>query len=98
MCKQTKKRQDGLLNGSKNLSNLLLKSCKQSLFFLVESIQKKAKFYVTIVYASNAGMERKNLWRDLKIQKQITNGTPWGILGDFNVTVNEHSNGSSKLC
>ena len=52
------------------------------------------------MYASNAGMERKNLWKDLKIQKHITNGTPWAILGDFNVTltVNEHSNGSSKLC
>ena len=54
----------------------------------MESIQKKAKFYVTIVYASNAGMERKNSWKDLKIQKQITNGTPWAILGDFNVTLN----------
>ncbi|GKA33100.1 RNA-directed DNA polymerase, eukaryota, reverse transcriptase zinc-binding domain protein, partial [Tanacetum coccineum] len=51
-----------------------------------------------VVYASNSGIERRSLWRDLEIQKIITNGTPWVIIGDFNVTLNatEYSNGSAN--
>ncbi|GJR80695.1 RNA-directed DNA polymerase, eukaryota, reverse transcriptase zinc-binding domain protein [Tanacetum coccineum] len=53
---------------------------------------------MNMVYASNSDIERRNLWRDLEIQKIITNGTPWVIIGYFNVTLNaaEHSNGSAN--
>nr|GEX49205.1 RNA-directed DNA polymerase, eukaryota, reverse transcriptase zinc-binding domain protein [Tanacetum cinerariifolium]GEX89519.1 RNA-directed DNA polymerase, eukaryota, reverse transcriptase zinc-binding domain protein [Tanacetum cinerariifolium] len=49
--------------------------------------------------ASRRGFNRHDwkLWKDLEIQKIITNGVPWIILGDFNVTfkVSEHSNGGA---
>lgn len=47
-----------------------------------------------MIYASNSGIERRKLWKDLE-QKVVTTGNLWVILGDFNVTlnVNEHSNG-----
>ncbi|GKB88702.1 RNA-directed DNA polymerase, eukaryota, reverse transcriptase zinc-binding domain protein, partial [Tanacetum coccineum] len=70
---------------------------KQCIFMLVETVCKKVRLFCTMVYASNSYMERRKLWRELGVQKSITNGEPWVIMGDFNVTlkVEEHSNGSS---
>ncbi|GJT24309.1 ribonuclease H-like domain-containing protein [Tanacetum coccineum] len=50
------------------------------------------------VYASNSYVERRKLWREL-IQRNISNGDPWVIIGDFNVSLNmeEMSNGSFVL-
>ncbi|GKE26207.1 RNA-directed DNA polymerase, eukaryota, reverse transcriptase zinc-binding domain protein, partial [Tanacetum coccineum] len=54
---------------------------------------------IDLVYASNSYIDRRKLWRDLRAQKSITNGDPWVIIGDFNVSlkVEEHSNGSFAL-
>ncbi|GKA05184.1 RNA-directed DNA polymerase, eukaryota, reverse transcriptase zinc-binding domain protein [Tanacetum coccineum] len=70
----------------------------QGIFLMVETIDKKSKFFCTVFYASNSGMERRKLWKDLEIQKRITLRTPWVILGDFNVTLKvfEHSNGNAN--
>ncbi|GKB61171.1 RNA-directed DNA polymerase, eukaryota, reverse transcriptase zinc-binding domain protein [Tanacetum coccineum] len=70
---------------------------KTYVFLLMETIDKKSKFFCTMIYASNLGMEGRKLWKDLEIQKIITNGIPWIIMGDFNVTLEvfEHSNGSA---
>ncbi|GKB73619.1 RNA-directed DNA polymerase, eukaryota, reverse transcriptase zinc-binding domain protein, partial [Tanacetum coccineum] len=70
---------------------------KQYMFLLVESLNRKTKFFYTMVYASNSGGERKDLWKSLKDHKHIVNGNPWAVSGNFNVTlaVNEHSSGSS---
>ncbi|PWA70121.1 RNA-directed DNA polymerase, eukaryota, Reverse transcriptase zinc-binding domain protein [Artemisia annua] len=67
------------------------------MLLLVETVCQKTRFFCTIVYASNSGIERRKLWKELGSYKQVTNGTAWVILGDFNVTleVNEHSNGTS---
>ncbi|GJY24271.1 RNA-directed DNA polymerase, eukaryota, reverse transcriptase zinc-binding domain protein [Tanacetum coccineum] len=72
----------------------LISKSRQYMFFLMETIDRKSKFFCTMIYASNSGMKRRKLWKDLEIQKIITNGIPWVILGDFNVTlkVSEHSN------
>ncbi|GJS75909.1 RNA-directed DNA polymerase, eukaryota, reverse transcriptase zinc-binding domain protein [Tanacetum coccineum] len=69
------------------------------MFLLVETLCQKIKFFCTIVYASNSYIERRKLWRELGNQKIISNGVPWCILGDFNVSlkVEEHSNGSSTI-
>ncbi|PWA97296.1 RNA-directed DNA polymerase, eukaryota, Reverse transcriptase zinc-binding domain protein [Artemisia annua] len=76
----------------------MINKSRQSLLLLVETIGQRKSFFYTIVYASNSGIERRRLWNELGAYKQITNGTAWVIIGDFNVTleVNEHSNGSSK--
>nr|GEU34116.1 RNA-directed DNA polymerase, eukaryota, reverse transcriptase zinc-binding domain protein [Tanacetum cinerariifolium] len=74
----------------------LISQLRQCIFLMVETIYKKSKFFCTVIYASNSGMKRKKLWKDLEIQKRITFGIPWVNLGDYNVTLNvsEHSNGS----
>ncbi|GJW18232.1 RNA-directed DNA polymerase, eukaryota, reverse transcriptase zinc-binding domain protein [Tanacetum coccineum] len=53
----------------------------------------------SFIYAANAGMERRILWNDLQLAKCITNGLPWVIMGDFNVTLKleEHSASSSVI-
>ncbi|GJV73508.1 RNA-directed DNA polymerase, eukaryota, reverse transcriptase zinc-binding domain protein [Tanacetum coccineum] len=77
----------------------LIARTKQCMFLLVETLCLKVKFFCTIVYASNSYIDRRKLWRDLGAQKSITNGDPWVIIGDFNVSlkVEEHSNGSFAL-
>ncbi|GJZ10330.1 RNA-directed DNA polymerase, eukaryota, reverse transcriptase zinc-binding domain protein [Tanacetum coccineum] len=77
----------------------LISHLRQFMFLLMESIDKKSKFFCTMIYASNLRMERRKLLRDLEMQKTITNGVPWVILGDFNVTlkVSEHSNGGAYI-
>ncbi|GJS99827.1 RNA-directed DNA polymerase, eukaryota, reverse transcriptase zinc-binding domain protein [Tanacetum coccineum] len=77
----------------------MISQSRQYIFLLIETIDKRSKFFCTVIYASNLGMERRKLWKDLEIQKVITNGIPWVILGDFNVTlkVSKHTNGSANL-
>ncbi|GJR96166.1 RNA-directed DNA polymerase, eukaryota, reverse transcriptase zinc-binding domain protein [Tanacetum coccineum] len=76
----------------------MISQSRQYIFLLIETIDKRSKFFCIVIYASNSGMEMRKLWKDLEIQKIITNGIPWVILGDFNVTlkVSEHSNGSAN--
>lgn len=75
----------------------LITKKRQSMLLLVETACQKTRFFCTIVYASNSGIERRQLWKEIEAYKQVTDGNSWVILGDFNVTleVNEHSNGSS---
>ncbi|GKB49651.1 RNA-directed DNA polymerase, eukaryota, reverse transcriptase zinc-binding domain protein [Tanacetum coccineum] len=50
-------------------------------FLQMESIDKKSKFFCTMIYASNSGMERRKLWRDLEMQKKSLmefHGSFWG--------------------
>ncbi|GJY92474.1 RNA-directed DNA polymerase, eukaryota, reverse transcriptase zinc-binding domain protein [Tanacetum coccineum] len=70
---------------------------KQFVFCLIESINGRSKVFCSFVYASNAGRERRTLWKDLEIQKRFTNGDPWILMGDFKVTlkIEEHYTGSS---
>ncbi|GJT68149.1 RNA-directed DNA polymerase, eukaryota, reverse transcriptase zinc-binding domain protein [Tanacetum coccineum] len=79
------------------IQSWLISQSRQYMFLMMETIDKKSKFFCTMIYASNSGIERRKLWRDLEIQQIITNGVPWVILGDFNVTlkVSEHSNGGA---
>nr|GEY69839.1 hypothetical protein [Tanacetum cinerariifolium] len=69
----------------------------QDMFFMIEIIQQKLKFYCSIVYATNHGKERQSLCVDLGRQRSIIGDPTWVILCDFNVTLSpqEHSVGYS---
>ncbi|GJY33032.1 RNA-directed DNA polymerase, eukaryota, reverse transcriptase zinc-binding domain protein [Tanacetum coccineum] len=86
----------GWYNNSVNV--WVIGQSKQYMFLLVESLNRKTKFFYTVVYASNSGGERKELWKSLQNQKHIVNRNPWAVSGDFNVTLNvrEHSSGRSS--
>ncbi|GJR95968.1 RNA-directed DNA polymerase, eukaryota, reverse transcriptase zinc-binding domain protein [Tanacetum coccineum] len=66
---------------------------------LIESIHNHKKIYCSFVYASNFGMERRGLWKELLMAKICTSGNPWVLMGDFNVTLNvsKHSAGKSTI-
>ncbi|GKE63230.1 RNA-directed DNA polymerase, eukaryota, reverse transcriptase zinc-binding domain protein [Tanacetum coccineum] len=72
---------------------------RQSVLVKVESRDGNLRLYGTFIYASNSGLERKDLWRDLEIYKRIVRKEPCFLSGDFNVTLTpkEHSIGSSTM-
>ncbi|GKA61125.1 RNA-directed DNA polymerase, eukaryota, reverse transcriptase zinc-binding domain protein [Tanacetum coccineum] len=59
----------------------------------------KIKTYISVIYASNNGIERRELWDNLLMNKSVVNDKPWIIMVDFNVTLKpkEHSNRGSGI-
>ncbi|GKC14605.1 RNA-directed DNA polymerase, eukaryota, reverse transcriptase zinc-binding domain protein, partial [Tanacetum coccineum] len=78
---------------------LVINTSRQHMLCLIESIHNHKKIYFSFVYASNFGMERRGLWKELHMPKICTSGTPRVLMGDFNVTLNvsEHSAGKSTI-
>ncbi|GJV63164.1 RNA-directed DNA polymerase, eukaryota, reverse transcriptase zinc-binding domain protein [Tanacetum coccineum] len=78
---------------------LMIHSTRHMILCLIENIQKQEKMCCSFIYAANTRMERRSLWRDMQIAKCITNGYPWVLVGDFNVTLklDEHSAGKSTI-
>ncbi|GJU80107.1 ribonuclease H-like domain-containing protein [Tanacetum coccineum] len=76
-----------------------VQSTKQAMLCLIEDVDQNFRLFCTFIYASNNGRERRELWKNLVIHKYITNGKPWGIMRDFNVTLkaDEHSDGMSHF-
>ncbi|PWA65133.1 RNA-directed DNA polymerase, eukaryota, Reverse transcriptase zinc-binding domain protein [Artemisia annua] len=77
----------------------VLNRTSQSIFCVISANQFKFKCFYTFVYAANDGIDRRELWNELKQNSRYVNGRPWGIAGDFNVTLspNEHSSGGSSM-
>ena len=69
------------------------------MFCALETVEGNFICFLSLVYAANTGIERRDLWRELYKHKSITNGQPWVIFGDFNVTLDpdEHSAGSYSM-
>nr|GEV56184.1 hypothetical protein [Tanacetum cinerariifolium] len=84
---------------SEEVDVMVVQSCSQTILCLVEIIHTKVKLFVSFVYASNSGVERRELWNELSMHKSIVNNKAWVIMGDFNVTLKheEHSNGASSM-
>ncbi|GJQ90834.1 RNA-directed DNA polymerase, eukaryota, reverse transcriptase zinc-binding domain protein [Tanacetum coccineum] len=67
--------------------------CKQAVLCKVDASQGSLSLFCTIVYAANGGMERIDLWKELKLHKGVVGKDAWIIMGDMNVTLDpsEHS-------
>ncbi|GKB75316.1 RNA-directed DNA polymerase, eukaryota, reverse transcriptase zinc-binding domain protein [Tanacetum coccineum] len=70
-----------------------VQSSKQAMLCVIKDVDQNFRLFYTFIYASNNGRERKELRKNLVVHKCITNGKPWGITRDFNVTlkIDEHS-------
>nr|GEZ72753.1 RNA-directed DNA polymerase, eukaryota, reverse transcriptase zinc-binding domain protein [Tanacetum cinerariifolium] len=66
---------------------MVINESKQHMLCLIENIHDHRKLYCSFVYALNSGTERRDLWNELQIAKVCTNGIPWILMGDFNVTL-----------
>ncbi|GKD30370.1 RNA-directed DNA polymerase, eukaryota, reverse transcriptase zinc-binding domain protein, partial [Tanacetum coccineum] len=56
-------------------------------------------FYCTFIYAANKGKDRRELWKELSLNKRIVGSSAWIIIGDVNVSLNleDHSEGMSQF-
>ncbi|KAG5400917.1 hypothetical protein IGI04_015524 [Brassica rapa subsp. trilocularis] len=67
----------------------------QMITCLVRFKESNDIFLASFVYASNFMVERRELWREMKmVSRQVASGpNPWILQGDFNVTLSamEHS-------
>ncbi|GKD59670.1 RNA-directed DNA polymerase, eukaryota, reverse transcriptase zinc-binding domain protein [Tanacetum coccineum] len=71
----------------------------ETILCIVKTIPKKIKTFINCVYASNNGIERRDLRNTLELDKRVVRNHPWAIMRDFNVTLqpDEHFNEGSGL-
>ena len=52
----------------------------QAMLYLIEVLQTPIKFFCTFIYAANSGRDRRELWKDLHIFKQMINNEAWVLM------------------
>ncbi|GJT97882.1 RNA-directed DNA polymerase, eukaryota, reverse transcriptase zinc-binding domain protein [Tanacetum coccineum] len=72
----------------KDWSQEMIKYFKRAWDANREKEENKRMYEMKVLYAANSGMERRELWNELHVAKLSTNGVPWTLMGDFNVTLN----------
>ncbi|GKE26448.1 RNA-directed DNA polymerase, eukaryota, reverse transcriptase zinc-binding domain protein [Tanacetum coccineum] len=65
----------------------------------IEPVNGDPGFFCSFVYAFVHTVDRRSLWKALKIHKGLVRDRPWTILGDFNACLDpsERSSGCSKF-
>nr|GEY00044.1 hypothetical protein [Tanacetum cinerariifolium] len=55
--------------------------------------------FCSFIYVGNKQIERRILWTELKVHKNVARGFPWILMGDFNVALNleDTYSGSSSM-
>jgi hypothetical protein len=48
-------------------------------------LESKSDYYITFIYASNEGVDRRQLWLDMEDLQAMVANSPWLLAGDFNV-------------
>ncbi|GJW94241.1 RNA-directed DNA polymerase, eukaryota, reverse transcriptase zinc-binding domain protein [Tanacetum coccineum] len=78
---------------------MILGMSAQPFLFLIKHKQTSVKVYCTFVHAKNRGIDRRELWNDLRMHKQIINGSSWVVMRDTNVTLktSKHTMGGSSM-
>ncbi|GJU58820.1 RNA-directed DNA polymerase, eukaryota, reverse transcriptase zinc-binding domain protein [Tanacetum coccineum] len=77
----------------------LMNSTEQSMLYMVEVLNPKIYLYCTFIYAANKGKDRRELWKELNLNKRIVRNSAWIIMRDVNVSLNleDHSEGTSHF-
>ncbi|GJV18773.1 RNA-directed DNA polymerase, eukaryota, reverse transcriptase zinc-binding domain protein [Tanacetum coccineum] len=84
-------------NDQRRIRVMKVQISKQAMMCLIEDVDQNFRLFYTFIYASNNGRKRRELWKNLMVHKYITYVKPWGMMGDFNVTlkINVHNDGMS---
>nr|GEY90012.1 RNA-directed DNA polymerase, eukaryota, reverse transcriptase zinc-binding domain protein [Tanacetum cinerariifolium] len=69
-----------------------------AMLYLVKNISIKTRFYCCFVYAANVGKDRKSLWKNLEVYKNMVKGNPWVLMGDWNVSLNVSNHSKGEAC
>lgn len=56
----------------------------------------KEEFILTVVYEFNEKSRRRDLWNELRYQRNIYSNMSWVIIGDFNIIMNSQENSETK--
>ncbi|GKB10355.1 RNA-directed DNA polymerase, eukaryota, reverse transcriptase zinc-binding domain protein [Tanacetum coccineum] len=78
---------------------MVIHESKQQMLCLIENIKDHSKVFCSFIYASNSSSERRELWKELDMDKNSISDNPWIQMGDFNVFLylNEHTAGRSTI-
>ncbi|GJS63488.1 trichome birefringence-like protein 3, partial [Tanacetum coccineum] len=77
---------------------LVLSQMNQAMHVKIIHKASNKIMYCSFIYAGNKVSERRVLWSELGLHKQVVRGCPWILLGDFNVALNlKDSNSGSSL-
>ncbi|XP_024984301.1 uncharacterized protein LOC112520235 [Cynara cardunculus var. scolymus] len=73
---------------------MLLNATDQVMHFQVKIRDSSKILFLSMVYAENYHIARRQLWASLKGHKHVVKDTPWFIMGDFNVALDPKDNSS----
>ncbi|GKB48717.1 RNA-directed DNA polymerase, eukaryota, reverse transcriptase zinc-binding domain protein, partial [Tanacetum coccineum] len=60
--------------------------------------ESKVKVYASFIYAFNSNSERRRLWDNLMMSKNLVGNKPWLLVGYFNVTLKPEEHYSGPAC
>ncbi|XP_071699756.1 uncharacterized protein [Rutidosis leptorrhynchoides] len=89
-----------ILGWNPNVVNVMvLNMTHQVIHCLVKTLSGGIQLFVSIIYADNYYITRRQLWQDLCMHKGFVGNHPWVLMGDFNVSLDsDDSNaGSSRI-
>ncbi|GJW00228.1 RNA-directed DNA polymerase, eukaryota, reverse transcriptase zinc-binding domain protein [Tanacetum coccineum] len=76
-----------------DMSNIgVVHMARQSMLVRVETRGENLRLYGTFIYASNSGLERKDLWEDLERYKRIVGKDPWEAVKDVQMKIDKEPN------
>nr|GEU30343.1 hypothetical protein [Tanacetum cinerariifolium] len=67
---------------------LLLSQSDQAVHTRVFHKADNKVLYCSFIYAGNKTIERRTLWAGLELHKYVVRGSPWVLMGDFNMALN----------
>ncbi|GJX81501.1 RNA-directed DNA polymerase, eukaryota, reverse transcriptase zinc-binding domain protein [Tanacetum coccineum] len=82
-----------------NVKCSLINAIEQSMLYQVDVLSSQNTFYCTFIYAANKGRDKRELWKELNLNKRIVGSSAWVIMRDVNVSLNleDHSEGMSNI-
>ncbi|GJU84558.1 RNA-directed DNA polymerase, eukaryota, reverse transcriptase zinc-binding domain protein [Tanacetum coccineum] len=84
---------------SNSVNCSLINATERSMLYHVEVLSSHKTFYCTFIYAANKRRDRKELWKELNLNKKVIGNSAWVIMGDVNVSLKleDHSEGMSNF-
>ncbi|GKB49009.1 RNA-directed DNA polymerase, eukaryota, reverse transcriptase zinc-binding domain protein [Tanacetum coccineum] len=76
-----------------NVSCSLINATAQSMLYKVNVLSNQNTFYCTFIYVANKGRDKRDLWKELNLNKRVVGDSAWVIMGYVNVSLNleDHS-------
>lgn len=68
---------------------------KQSIHYALQR-NDKLLTWLTLVYAANTTIERRDVWESIKNMRNLAGNKAWPVCGDFNVVREEREASNSK--